>query len=801
MAIKKKLLQAAAGIGDSGGIAWTLNDPTIPEYGKFYVGDVDAAPSGVFFKSDGTKMYVTVRAGDAVYEYNLSTAWGVSTASYVQNFSVSAQETNPSDVFFKSDGTKMYVVGFSSDAVNEYNLSTAWDISTASYSQNFSASAQETDPTGLFFKSDGTKMYVVGSTGDDVNEYNLSTAWDISTASYNQNFSVAAQETKPTGLFFKSDGTKMYVTGRTGDDVNEYNLSTAWDVSTASYVQNFSVSAQETNPYGLFFKPDGTKMYVLGTTEDSVFSYTLSTAWDVSTASWDAPEGHYFNVSGQDLAPYGLFFKSDGTKMYVVGASGGAIYEYSLSTAWGVPTASYVQNFSVAAQETTPQGLFFKSDGTKMYVIGSAGDDVNEYELSTSWDISTTSYSQNFSVAAQDNNPSGVSFKSDGTKMYVIGTGGDAVWAYTLSTAWDISTASFPYDYGLFSVAAQETTPQGVFFKSDGTKMYVIGRAGDDVNEYNLSTAWDISTASYSQNFSVSAQETNPTGLFFKSDGTKMYVTGTTGDDVNEYSLSTAWDVSTASYVQNFSVSSQENAPRGVFFKSDGTKMYVVGTSSDAVNEYNLSTAWDISTASYVQNFSVAAQETTPYSSFFKSDGTKMYVIGTSSDAVNEYNLSTAWDVSTASYSQNFSGAAQDINPSDVFFKSDGTRMYVIGTSTDAVFSYTLSTAWDVSTASWDAPESDYFSVFANQQTATDITFKPDGTKMYVIGSSPVSGRTAIEYDLSTAWDVSTSSHVQNFSVFAEDDSPSGVFFKSDGTQMYVIGTSTDAVWVYDLTN
>jgi hypothetical protein len=91
-------------------------------------------------------------------------------------------------------------------------------------------------------------MYVIGNSGDDVNEYDLSTAWDITTASYLQNFSVATQETNPQGLFFKPDGTKMYVIGSSGDDVNEYDLSTAWDISTASYLQNFSVACSGFNP-------------------------------------------------------------------------------------------------------------------------------------------------------------------------------------------------------------------------------------------------------------------------------------------------------------------------------------------------------------------------------------------------------------------------------------------------------------------------------------------------------------------------------------------------------------------------
>jgi sugar lactone lactonase YvrE len=504
-----------------------------PAYGRFSVSAQETVPSGIFFKPDGLKMYVIGNTGDDVNEYDLSTAWDVSTASYLQNFSVAAQETTPTGIFFKPDGTKMYVIGQSGDDVNEYDLSTAWDVSTASYLQNFSIAAQEANPTGMFFKPDGTKMYILGAIGDDVNEYDLSTAWDVSTASYLQNFSIAAQEMTPSGIFFKPDGTKMYISGQSGDAVNEYDLSTAWDVSSASYLQNFSVVAQETTSFGIFFKPDGTKMYISGQSGDSVFSYTLSTAWDVSAASFDVPTEGYFSVAAQETNPTGMFFKPDGTKMYVIGYAGDDVNEYDLSTAWDVTSASYLQNFSVAAQEATPQSIFFKPDGTKMYVIGFTGDDVNEYNLSTAWDVSSASYLQNFSVAAQETTPTGIFFKPDGLKMYVIGFSGQDVNEYDLSTAWDITTASYLQN---FSVAAQESGPNGIFFKPDGLKMYVIGNTGDDVNEYDLSTAWDISSASYLQNFSVAAQEANPQGMFFKPDGTKMYVIGLNGDAVWQYS-------------------------------------------------------------------------------------------------------------------------------------------------------------------------------------------------------------------------------------------------------------------------
>jgi DNA-binding beta-propeller fold protein YncE len=269
-----------------------------------------------------------------------------------------------------------------------------------------------------------------------------------------------------------------------------------------------------------------------------------------------------------------------------------------LSDEWDISTASFLQ-VSVDLGMSAPQGLFFKPDGTKMYVVGSTADRVRVYDLSTAWNVTTASYVQNFSVAGQETGPTGVFFSTDGTNMYVVGVTGDDVNQYSLSTAWNVTTASYVRRK---TVAAQETSPQGLFFKSDGTKMYVVGASGNDIGQYNLSTAWNVSTASFAANKVISAQDGNPTAVFFKPDGLTMYVTGTNLDDVFEYDLSTAWAVNTASYVQNFSVGGQDSAPSGIFFKPDGLKMYVLGTSGDDVNEYDLGTDTTLTLPASIEN-------------------------------------------------------------------------------------------------------------------------------------------------------------------------------------------------------
>jgi DNA-binding beta-propeller fold protein YncE len=537
MATKKKMLQAAAGAGADSSTPWDISSAVYngSPINWVYIASQGSA-EGLSFKGDGTKMYTISGNTDNVNEYDLSTAWDITTASHVQSFNVGGSENNPHGLFFKPDGTEMYIVGQSNDRVFQYTLSTAWDISTASSTTSVYVGTWESYPTDLFLSPDGTKMYVCGTSGQDVNEFTLSTAWAVNTASYTRNFSVTSQEIAPEGLFFKSDGTKMYIVGKNSDTIYEYSLSTAWNLSTAVHytTQVLDVNSQELAPTALFIKPDGSEVYMGGTVTGTVYKYDLSTAWDISTASFTYPSTDYFNTATQDNAPQGLFIKPDGTKMYVMGYSTDSVHEYNLSIEWDISTASHVQGKNITAQEGQPRDLFFKPDGTKMYIIGTGGDEVNEFTLSTAWDISTASYAQLFSVNSQDSSALGLFFKPDGTKMYMAGAANDSVFEYNLSTAWDISTASYSQS---FSIAAQALSPQALSFKDDGTKMYVTGSGSDAVNEYELSTAWDVSTASYVEAFSVARQESVPTGLFFKDDGAKMYICGLNQDAILSYDL------------------------------------------------------------------------------------------------------------------------------------------------------------------------------------------------------------------------------------------------------------------------
>ena len=269
----------------------------------------------VKFNNDGTKMFMLGRAKDGVYEYSVSTPFDVSTITFVRDLDISVVDATQGDnaansIEFNTDGTKLFMLGQGQDLVNEYALSTGFDLSTSSFTRSLDINPQEILPYGLAFNNDGTKMYITGWQGDDINEYTLTTGFDLSTASYSQRFSVSSETAKPSAVQFNSDGTKMYVLG--GDTIPkiyQYTLTTEFDISTASYSgKSFTITDQETKPRGFCFGDNGTKMFVCGWQGDDINQYTAT-----GSSTDDGDEVHLVLETADDVSTTGHYHLPVGT--------------------------------------------------------------------------------------------------------------------------------------------------------------------------------------------------------------------------------------------------------------------------------------------------------------------------------------------------------------------------------------------------------------------------------------------------------------------------------------------------------
>jgi len=283
-----------------------------------------------------------------------------------------------------------------------------------------------------------------------------------------------------------------------------------------------------------------------------------------------------------------------------------SIYEYSLSTPYDASTLSLTTTTSLVRRgsedanqsgKSDIQGVAFNSTGTKFYAVDKFHGRVIQYTLTSAYDMTTILYSKEYSVKDKETAPQAIAFNNDGSKMYILGSAGNAetgvasggnIYEYALSTNYDVATATYT---DLLSISAQDTTGQDLYFNNvargavnAGGLCFVVGDTGNDVNEYLLGTEWDISTASFVDAHSVAAEDDKPRALAFDGDGDKLFVVGGTGNDINQYPLVTGFDISTTQAVTSAtSLRTNTIEPRGMSFNNDGSKMFVVGTGGTLV--------------------------------------------------------------------------------------------------------------------------------------------------------------------------------------------------------------------------
>ena len=272
----------------------------------------------------------------------------------------------------------------------------------------------------------------------------------------------------------------------------------------------------------------------------------------------------------------------------------------------GVTYLGVGESFDTTSDNATPAGIHFNTDGTKVFVMGSNGteDEVNEYSLATAFDISTTQTITRFLTVnttrdsdspMHDLHPYGITFNGDGTKLYISGNQNNKIFELDLGSAFNVSSATKVGELATNAHANGDGTPCGITFNNDGSKLFLAGFANHRIVYWSLSTPYDIETAGTPGEFSVTSTANKPRDVDFNTDGTKMYVMSGTNDHIAEFTLDTAFDLSSGvTHNGNFSVTSQDSQPFTMEFNSDGSKLFMQGYTDDKIHEYTLTTNFEL---------------------------------------------------------------------------------------------------------------------------------------------------------------------------------------------------------------
>ena len=273
----------------------------------------------------------------------------------------------------------------------------------------------------------------------------------------------------------------------------------------------------------------------------------------------------------------------------------------------------FEQSKNISSDADDLRGIFIKPDGTRVYVTNDKDDDdqsVIEYSLTTPFDISTAAKVSDTPLTIAEgggtevmDNPHALVFKTDGTEMYVIrsdGTSGNnvSIEQFSLSTPWRTSTLSWTARTELRAGCTTSIQARGISFKPDGTRVFIGNEGNNIIAQYDLTTPWDITSMTNQQcSGSIQSDESSLRNIQLSSDGNFLYVGGNNGDDINKYSLSSPYNITSITLETSYPIVSQTGNMRGFIFSSNFTKLYVTGdngTSNDIIYEYSLACAGTI---------------------------------------------------------------------------------------------------------------------------------------------------------------------------------------------------------------
>ncbi len=408
-------LVSFAVLGFAGTASASISSYTYSGSGTSYdfTAQSNSGRQAIGFSTDGTSMYLTDSfSGSKIYQYTLGTAWNPSTATYIR--SETASTTGLTGIYFSTDGTKMYTQDFYGATLRQYTLSTAWNIATAGASG--SKALTSGNHYSMAFDPDGSKFYTFNSYTAKVEEYTLGTPWDISTISAS-----VAKQVSVSGFYymnggtFSSDGSTLYILANTVSSnaatIYQYNLSTPWDVSSATYSSSsLSVTSQDPDMYGLAINGSTSNLYGAGYTsgDRKVFEY-LSNAVDITppSVSLTAPTSSEATSSTMTLAATasdnvgvaGVAFFVDGVQQGSTTTAPYAVTYNTTATSSGSHTAFAVAH-DAAGNYATSTTVTFTTDNTHP-VLTAAAQGTNDTWIRLSWNSDkSTSSLVNFGLAS-----------------------------------------------------------------------------------------------------------------------------------------------------------------------------------------------------------------------------------------------------------------------------------------------------------------------------------------------------------------------------------------------------------------
>lgn len=500
-------------------VSLTVEEPTPPPDAVFVTGDFDVSgatllyqdqllvtPTDIEFKTDGTKLFVSLEGSTSIYEYSLSSPWDLTTISSEATSSLSVSSmTQIQTIDFNRNGIRLYACG--SGKVAEFSLSSAYDLSTAGSQSTLDISAYSGQTIyGACFSNSVANNYLhfTSSATGYVNtistieiESPLSSSVFLGRSANVVPFisNVVASDLHTTRtLDVSGGGSRFYQIYRNTDFSNvfivEFKLGTPHDASTltsATQVEDYYKISEQLNISfdavdSLKLKPDGSEIFVYGsnssTNSNVVNTYTLDIPTPVLYISGEKSNTYDILGTSEDVTATGT---GDFISVDTISKVGSNCLTFDNSTtSVVVPNFSEVDTLPISVgfwyQKTNynTEDVLFTTSGFNSSSGTTSGFSIHSQSTTGEFIQVECNSTDHTTSSIQSNNFTWhhlfVTIDSSGSiEIYVNGTRDTS----TTASGWDLDSTNF-------------ATGQNLILGDDPTAATHFGGYLDDIRVFNV---------------------------------------------------------------------------------------------------------------------------------------------------------------------------------------------------------------------------------------------------------------------------------------------------------------------------
>ncbi len=322
-------------------------------------------------------------------------------ATYIRALEVH-HSRNATGVTFNKDGSKMYLLssrrkednggfhGNANDSVTEYSLSTNFSLLGVTSNDSSvdaemkvrqkcgSGTGALVNPDDLHWNHDGTRLFVVDGTTNN-NHTDLKKVCQIT---LNNPYVIDVDN-----LVDDFDNSFDTTTNSTSADGHNTDVGSGLTINGMG---------------GIDFNGEGTKVFITHLLEKKIYSFTLHTAWNFGSAEYTGNSFDFSSIIGGTAAASAVKFSRDGRQMFINDQTEDKIFQWSLSSAFDLTstitlrgsysTRSDWQNISTsdnvtASSESALQGLEFNNDGSKFFITMSQRIKTNDFHYVMEYEL------------------------------------------------------------------------------------------------------------------------------------------------------------------------------------------------------------------------------------------------------------------------------------------------------------------------------------------------------------------------------------------------------------------------------